>query len=373
MTRLTFGLTGLAAFNSAISALTSAAPNSVGFVRDAVNTDSLVSFTQGGRVEPIVAVDQECLAYEITSDVLQSLQAIYTGYYLQAISYTATIDGVSVLNVLDRFNPNRDPVGHVLNRVGMESYDHRLPSYDDEPVRWGPALEADKSDSSVSLGRTDPKDLTREAVNLSVGKIVNVTIRVNDKTATVPVSIRLLANLTDSETMSHILSIGSVDNSFKERYHGYRSGRLDFWNDIILNSDIVDAHRRNLLRDKSGIYAEIMSRRANNAATAALTRTMSVSTASNMVVVSTSTLQATEARIGGEFKNFKFRERIFNETYLMIVAVVNPEWQTVTFYTRGIALPTVLSFKDIKTAGKGNGPDIFSIFKALEQGTAVKF
>ena len=371
MPKLTFNLTGLSAINAAINSVLSAAPNTVGFVRDVHNTDSLVSFTQGGRVEPIVVIDQSCQAFDITPDVMQSLQAIFTGYYLQAVSYTATIDGVSVLSVLDQFNPNRDPVSHVLNRVALECYDHRLPDYDSVTTRWAPALEAEND--GISLGRDGLKDIGRESANLSVGRLVNVTITKNDKKITVPVSIRLMANITDPETMSHILSIGSVDNSLSERIHGYRSGRLDFWNDIVMASDMVDEHRRNLMRDKSGIYAEIMARRAKNAAQAALTRQMSVATASNMFVVSSSTLAATEAKVGGSFKNAKFRERVFSETYMMILAVIDPEWQTVTFYTRGIALPTVLQFREVRQSNKGSGPDIFSIFKALEQGAAVKF
>lgn len=372
MTKPTFGLTGLSALDAAINSLTSLAPSTTALVNDVVKTDSLVSFTQGGRVEPIVVVDEQCLAYDSTYDVMQALQAIFTGYYLQAVSYTATIDGVSVLGMLDQFNPNRDPVGHVLNRLAQECYEHRLPNYDAETPRWGPALEANDEDSA-SLQKMDLDKLTREATNLSVGRLVNVTIRKNDKTVTVPVSVRLLANLTDSESMTHILSIGNVDNSFKERFHGWRSGRLDMWNDVILANDIIETHRRNLMKDRSGIYSEIMARRARNAASAAMTRRLSVSTASNMVVVSKSTVDATEAKLGGEFKNAKFRERIFNETYMMIMAVINPEWQTVTFYTRGIALPTTLSFREVRQSNKGSGPDIFSIFKALEQGAAVKF
>ncbi len=376
MSKMSFNLTGLGAFNAAISAIQTSAASTLGLVNDVVKTDSLVSFTQGGRVEPIVVVDEACLAIEITTDVIQALQAIFTGYYLQAISYTAEIDGVSVLGMLDQFNPNRDPVGHVLNKAAMESFQHRLPDYSDTATRWGAAMESrDDGQSSDGLSVTNKNDidkLTKEAANLSVGRLVNVTIKKNDKTITVPVSIRLMANLTDSESMTHILSIGSVDNSVKERFHGYMSGRLDFWNDIIMANDIIETHRKNLMKDKSGIYAEIMDRRAKNAASAALTRKMSVATASNMVVVTKSTLEATEAKLGGEFKNYKFRERIFNETYMMIMAVIDQQWQTVTFYTRGISLPTTLSFREVKQSNKGSGPDIFSIFKALEQGAAVR-
>lgn len=372
---LTFGFTGLGVFNSALSALSSAAPAATSVVRDVVKTDSLVSFTQGGRVEPIVIVDKALLATgEILTDVMYSLSSIFTGYYLQAISYVADIDGVSPLSILDQFNPNRDPVDHILGRASMEShsYDHRLPNYDEVTTRWAPALEAEGKES-ISLGRDGVRDLDKDASVLSVGRIVNVTIRKNAQTLQVPVSIRLMANMTDSETMAHILSVGSIDNSFKERIHGWRSGRLDFWNDLVLANDIITRHRKNLIKDKSGVLEEIMRRRAKNASMTALTGNMSVATASNMVVVDKATMQAVEGQVGGEFSRYEFRERVFNETYLMIMAVIDNDHRTVTFYTRGIRLPTSLQFSDLKRANKGSGPDIFSIYKALEQGAAVRF
>ncbi len=57
----------------------------------------------------------------------------------------------------------------------------------------------------------------------------------------------------------------------------------------------------------------------------------------------------------------------------MIIAVVDREWERVTFYTRGMAAATDLSFKEIKSANKGKGPDILDLMKSFNQGLPISF
>jgi hypothetical protein len=64
------------------------------------------------------------------------------------------------------------------------------------------------------------------------------------------------------------------------------------------------------------------------------------------------------------------REAIFKKTYLMIVAVIDKEWERVTFYTRGIATATQLGSHDLKAANKNTGPDIAQILQAYQLGSS---
>ena len=54
----------------------------------------------------------------------------------------------------------------------------------------------------------------------------------------------------------------------------------------------------------------------------------------------------------------------------MLLFVVDTEWEMVKIYHRGIEHPTRLTIKELKSAGKGNGPDIAEILKAYQLGRA---
>lgn len=364
-------------------------------------TDSLTRFTKATRVEPIALVDQRLAHQAYMPDVMQSLSSIFIGYYLQAVALSVNVGRINVIKLLDALNPSRDVhdaaatkiVDHI-NRPSMlsvESYKFGLPEPgesfgleafgDAERLVLNASAKVDGATDKINAGNADKplgydkgglgKDTVKsafEAVNLSVGKLVEVNVEQDGKSATFPVMIRLISTIMSANILVHILGDGSRNATFKERWHGWRSGALDFWRDIVLATDLIDEHRRALMKDKSGVYAEILERRRNNAAASMLNGTPSIGTASNIVVMSHESARELEAIVGGRLSNAKTREKIFENTYVMLLAVVNTEWEQITFYHRGIALPTELSIKELKTSNKGSGPDVGEILKAYQLG-----
>lgn len=356
--------------------------------------DSLIRFTKAARVEPIVLVDERLKHQPYITDIMQSLTSIFTGYYLQAVSLAVNVGQVNVIRLLDALNPTRDVADaaatHLVSQLqrpglaSMEAYRYGLPdpehafgleAFGDHNVHDA-LIKLDKAADDIA---NDGKELPKvagamgfknatEAVNLSVGKLVEVTIEDNNKKATFPITVRLIATVVASEILAHILGDGSRNNSLKERYHAWRAGQLEFIRDLILCQDLIDEHRRTLMKDKSGVYADILERRSANASAASLTNTPSIGTASNLAVVSAQTAKELERRIEGKLSNPKVRDRIFTNTYLMIMVVVDTEWEQVTIYHRGISTPTELSIKELKSANKGTGPDIGEILKAYQLG-----
>ena len=92
------------------------------------------------------------------------------------------------------------------------------------------------------------------------------------------------------------------------------------------------------------------------------------STASNLVVISTDTIASLEMQINGKMSDFKTREKVFKDTYIMLMCVVDKQWDRITIYSRGIHLATEVGIKDLKAANKGSGPDVSDILKAYQLG-----
>lgn len=335
--------------------------------------DSLIDYTKVARVEPFVLIDSNCLFAEMTPDVMQSLQSIFTGYYLQAVAVSANIGNVSVLRQLDKLNPNRDALDGAASlwMLTTENYKDALPTFEGRA-----ALEAvnpdrfmEENGPGAQPGR-DSARATTELANLSVGKMVSVEISDGQHRGSIPIAIRLIASQIPSSNLAHILSQGNQDTSVSARWHGWRSGRLEFVKDLLLCNDLIEERRKNLMADKDGIYSNIIKRQRNNAMSTLVSGNPSVATASNMVVMDTTTLADLELKINGKMSDFKTRQQIFKETALMIVAVIDPSWDRVTFYHRGIPQATSLSARELKAANKGTGPDVSDILKAYQLGTA---
>ena len=374
-------------------------------------TDSLISFTKATRVEPIALVDQRLAHQPFMNDVMQSISSMFIGYYLQAISLAVNVGRVNVVKLLDALNPTRDVHDAAATRIvaelngpnkgllSMESYRYALPApgeavgmeafgemnhdeWIDKSLKEGMKAqkikdEIEKSNlnknqllDNVSIhGKSELQKAVSEAVNLSVGKLVEVTIEDDGKKATFPIMIRVISTIVSPNTLVHILADGSrFFASAKERFHSWRAGQLEFIRDLVLCQDLIDEHRKALLQDKSGVYQEILARRTGNSTASFLSGSPSIGTASNILVIAASTAKQVEAEIGGRLSSKAVRDRMFDKTYIMIMVIVDPETEQVVFYHRGIAQPTELSIKELKVANKGTGPDVGEILKAYQLG-----
>ncbi|EKD22686.1 MAG: hypothetical protein ACD_84C00011G0003 [uncultured bacterium] len=350
--------------------------------------DSLIDYTRTSRVEPIVLIDTDALYLDSLPEVQQSLLSIFAGYYLQAIAISTTVGKIDVMRHLDRLNPHRnagDSAEHTMGYLlAEESYKDGLPMHGSQKV----ALEAtpeqaadqnlrmkqlERNDkltaSEMSFGRDTMKDL-KELANLSVGKMFSVEITDGMHKASIPVSIRLMASSLPSANLIHILSLGSQDNSMKERYHAWRSGRLEFIKDLVLCQDLIDAHRKNLMSDNDGIYTNLIKRARGNQLSTIVSANPSVATASNMIIMTNTTAEELEVQINGKLRDFKTRERLFADSYLMIAVIVDKQWERVTFYHRGLNAATEVSMRDLKASNKGSGPDVSEILAAYRVGNS---
>lgn len=357
-------------------------------------SDSLIDYTRQTRVEPIALIDTDCLYLEALPDVMQSLQSIFCGYYMQAVAVSTNVGNINVGRHLDRLNPNRNVSDTAAQSAGWllatENYKHRLPTYDNAvameaigdhiPTNVANHIDAKLAEANkpsterVGFGKNAAQAM-HELANLSVGKILEVEISDGGHKATIPIAIRLMASSLPSASLVHILTADSDDlsTSVKERYHAWKSGRLEFIKDLVLCQDLIDARRKNLIHDKDGVYSNMIARRRNNGLSTMLSGNPSVATASNLVVVSSDTAKQIELKmgsVGGKLKNFKDREQLFKNTSVMIMAVIDKQWERVTFYHRGIPETTEASVRDLKISNKGSGPDVSDILKAYQFGNA---
>ena len=185
-----------------------------------------------------------------------------------------------------------------------------------------------------------------------------------------PVNIRLIASTITTDLLSHILKTSSRDVSIGERWHQVKSGQIEFIRDFIFCTDLIDEHRKMLMKDKKGQFSEILRRRRNNGYASLSNGGTSLATSSNIIVMSDVTRKEIERAEGIRFSDPKARQAMFDGTYIMLMVIVDPDHQFVTIYHRGLAVPTELTIRQIKSTNKGTGPDISDILRAYQVGSS---
>ncbi len=325
------------------------------------NESSLIDVSKVARVEPICLIDADAVNLEYITDITMSLQTIFAGYYLQAISLTNDLQGISLKKKLAPLNPNREVSFESFSQG--DSYKYKLPLRKDTV-----ALE----DTNVNIGENALKT-TSENTNLSVGKLYDVTVVNGEAKASIKIAIRLMvSNITTAGLVSLLTFKDSFDMDLKERWHMWRAGRISFFKDLILCNDLLDKHRKILLKDKNGVYEQILNRQNNTLLAGLLNKKPSLAAASNLIITTTDTLSRVEIESGLKIKDFKSRQRIFDNTGLMVMAVIDKEWERIFWYYRGIHESTVTSVKDIKNSNKNsNGTEVLDIMKSFMSGSKL--
>lgn len=323
---------------------------------------TLTDVTRSTRVEPIVMMESRLRQETAMTDVLQTLSSIFAGYYLQAVAVLTKVNGVEVVRTLDRLATERSPV----DAFGTEAYRFALPNYDTKTVGQA-SLESLPSVEDRGLN-----ELTT-VTNLAVGKLFEVNVGTGDQKVTIPMSIRLNVKDINAQGLVHILASGVKDNSAKERYHRWRAGELTFIKDLLLCQDIIDARKQAMLEDKTDTLARIEQRRNKNRLSGILSGKASLNDASGIVVISSETAEEIEKEIGGKLSKFKHREAMFKNAFVMLMVVVDTEWERVTIYHRGIEDESELSYRDLQTANKRTGPDVVELLKAFQAGNAPRY
>lgn len=333
---------------------------------------SLIEYTRATRVEPMALVDMRCTQLPYMEEVMHAGLNIFTAYYLQAVALTVDVGDVNVLKVLDRLNPNRSLTEAAAGGRWAASAKADLES------RSVGGLESTDSAASDFIGLPFPSQLSQESglsdavkmvnqdSNLSVGKMIEVNVESQQQKASFPVQVRLHANTIRPDIMVDTLVNDKGYRGIKERIHQWRSGEIEFFRDLILASDLIEKHKRNMLEDASGYYRSKTQASRKGFLASILSGNPSVATASSIFVMTTETAKELERKMRGRLSNFRDREKMLKEMLGMMIFVVDPDWEQITIYHRSIENATEVSVKEIRRGNKnGKGPDIAEILEAF--------
>jgi len=340
---------------------------------------SLSEFTRLTQVEPIAVISKDLINLEYMPDVMQSVLSIFTGYYMQAVSIITAIDSIKIIKTLDRLNPDRDSSGYLLTVENistqlLSNYKYKLPAMEDAVDLFNSDKDRHSKDQSQAGYKVKTINDLNETSNLAVGKLVQVNFKESkDSEVSVNVRIRLVPVVLSNTGVEKIVVSKTDDISLSERYHAWRSGRIKFIRDLVFCQDLIDEKKKAIMNDEEGVYSEII-RRVNNAKKyGLLSSNPSLVSASSIFIISEEVARQIEIKFGGSLDSKRVMDKVFENTYGMMLVVVDREYDRVSFYTRGIHASSDFSIKEIKAANKGKGIDIGDVLKTFTMGQAPSF
>jgi hypothetical protein len=372
--------------------------------KDYTMDSDLLSLTKAARVAPLCIVSKNLAYSEHYKDILNTNLDVFASIYMSAIPMVNVIGKVKVVNLLGQLNPDRD----LDTFVGIEDdsntdsygtyvkdYLYGLPS-SSVGARTPDLSPAIAITSDLPLGLEDADDVemaiddakefykthgretshgssaaSGKIENTAVGKDIVVTLQNEDVTMNVNVNLRLDAVHVESDIITAVLS-GEKVPSMSERYHKWRAGRISFLTDYVLGLDLLDNHKKLMMKDDVGFYEESLARSRKGKLWGLLLRSPSLAEASNIYIIDRSTKKAIEREYKGKFKDKKVRKEVFGITKALIFCVVDEEAGMMEMHYRGIKRPSIVRLKDI-TGKKDSGDKIVEYMLAANKSQAPSF
>jgi hypothetical protein len=275
-----------------------------------------------------------------------SLESINTESF-----YIGMLNGSRTTEATDRTNQH--------SRGSGRNYNHRggVPTQEDtDPyVKKTSVLEVKKS-------------------NILVGKTLTIDFDNGQRTAPINVTVRYDIIETPSPLIVDYLATGSPDQSFVVRLRQLRAGKLKFWSDFVFATDLLEQQKKLMLMDKNNVIKNIVERRGKGLVNAAAGGGRNYGISSNCLIVSTSTLKQAEGILKGDISNDRVRTNLFNELSLLLLVVVDKEYERFTFYFRNKPMPTTVNLKVLKSGLGGDKEDsLEALAKALGGNRPVSF
>lgn len=360
------------------------------------NPVSLADVGKIARVEPITLVSSDLNGVKDLYNILHGVLNIYTAYYLQAVSIlSAQLNDVRILKILDRTNPDRDMKTLLTSgQFGMESYastmalesaKYALPFVGMEarpPVnqnlnRHTPNITINNitpNKSSNTLTTSIGKLETFEKLGMGVGKVVEVKFNSNNSDVSIPVSVKLDTMVMPGDVMTSIMTNNKDEITLGSRFKDAISGRISFIKDFLLASDLIKNQKKSMMKDPTGYYSQLLARVNNSKFYSVLSGgNISLAGVSSIAVISEQDEANIQRNLGGKLTNKTIRNMVFDNMSVMMIVVIDKEWERVTIYVRDIDDFSQNSFDSFKKPSEGSGAMISDMVKAFSMNNAPSF
>ena len=346
---------------------------------------SLPAYLKRAIIESRTYITREAAVEECINNVLYSINVMYAGWCMTALSLNQMVNGSKVRDILqtvatEGLDNTRNDIYRRMDDIfsGIESFRKRITPYMASPIIPGIQDDSEDSDFAGTNG-TRPIEFPKN-YRLTEGIVLDVSFSVGDersrKTVSVPIAVRLHPTVINGDAAKQFFAANFKMDTWM-RFFKVKTGEISFFKDFIFELDLMKERTNAIKNDKTGTVAE-MYRARDNALSSYLLKLIGwradrQNIASAIHVFTKYQFDDFCRATHCNFENVNDRLKYFRTTLSMIVAVIDNEYQNVDMYFAGVGNKARYQFSQLENFTKPNQFDLTSVMRAFSNTTAPRF
>lgn len=344
---------------------------------------SVAQFAKDQIITPSVAVEASLVSNPILIDGLHTINGILAAYIIQAATRKLSINNIETTRLLHSLSTNRSVTGSaIVGGSTIGAIAGSMESLHGDYLQWGTqqdgfSLEALERDDkrSATIGKDIGEQFTQSG-NLGVGRIVRIEVEAGGNKTDVPLMVQFRTQIASADPIVNLLTTGVKKETAKQRIIRFMAGELHGWRDVVMLDDVikVDRQLRRADNGEDGIFRRVLEeRRKRGSFLSLLSLNPHINELNNIYVISKNSFDRIQQQVGNLTRSTVKRDELFERSGAIFMAVIDPEYDSMTLYTHSFDGGAELTSRMMKTMGRGNDIDIMDIFKQFQSSSKLVF
>lgn len=394
---------------SDISTIRDAAVGAFSGIKKIINTiesgasTSLANYSKKAMVNSRVYIDESLQGESILDPLMKNIMNLYVSLITTAMSMNQYITGTK-------------KVRDIMSIVSTEDYkvaEENKPVFTETllndyfgAMESSPLFRADNNyfdiygsgstsnsdiDHSHGIGgnaiRTNDKKTEKVEVNsagnavkpdietpISTGRVLKFDFKIHGESISINLFVQLNPRFIPSDVARQFVALNFTP-SFKQRWMQMSAGEISFIKDLIFCSDLHRQARQAMVHDTSGALAEMLSK-SNESLYNAIAKMSNLSDgaanreniANTILVFEKNNFMKACSNAGFKFDTYANRQRFFDKTFSLMVAVVDVNYNKIDIYYNGLSTYSTFNFSQAEKNAKTESLDITKMMESFARG-----
>ena len=373
-------------------------------IQSADSPTSLTEFAKQSMINSRVYIEKNLATDEILTPLMQNIMSLYCGLVFTAVNLNQNICGSktvrdisSTVSSAEAFDARQKSntfdsamslmkdyfVGSNKDKSLNRPYASMKRNSDNDANRTQIISDNRQIDNRNYSTKIDLKtnsviDPEPKSVSLPSGRILNIPMLTDGKSSfNLQLLIQLFPFFIETDVAQEFINLNFTP-SFWRRFTQFQAGEISFFKDFIFSCDLREKRMKALIKDKTGGLADMINKQKNAVASHWMNflrkpGTEKINIASTILILNKNSVDKALNKNGIDLKSSSNRKKFFENSYCMMLVVVDQMYNEVDIYYNGIEAVSTFKYEQIKRESKKDSTDLVSIMKSYAQGLAPKF
>lgn len=373
-------------------------------IQSANSPTSLTEFAKQSMINSRVYIEKNLATDEILTPLMQNIMSLYCGLVFTAVNLNQNICGSktvrdisSTVSSAEAFDARQKSntfdsamslmkdyfVGSNKDNLLNRPYASMKRNSDNDANRTQIISDNRQIDNRNYSTKIDLKtnsviDPEPKSVSLPSGRILNIPMLTDGKSSfNLQLLIQLFPFFIETDVAQEFINLNFTP-SFWRRFTQFQAGEISFFKDFIFSCDLREKRMKALIKDKTGGLADMINKQKNAVASHWMNfirkpGTEKINIASTILILNKNSVDKALNKNGIDLKSSSNRKKFFENSYCMMLVVVDQMYNEVDIYYNGIEAVSTFKYEQIKRESKKDSTDLVSIMKSYAQGLAPKF